>query len=173
VHLRTKQNSSQEPAQVFAMGALASSVGIPVLANGDMYTRDDMRSVMAASPRGAAGVMLGRPLLLNPSLLRHLRPPRGQDNTTAGTRQDTQEARSSCEDRAAETPSAEGEEEGGGSSEMLTALDLDANCLPIRMVIKDFLLECIRYEPPFQVCYSPLLLSSVDFLFNYFRVIRL
>jgi tRNA-dihydrouridine synthase len=118
VHLRTKKHASQEPAQLDVMGALASSVNIPVIANGDIYTCADLRSVMNFSPRGAAGAMLGRPLLLNPSLLCHLRLRDTIHNCT--------------------------------SSEQ-SKVDLESSCLPIRTVVQDFLHECIRYEPPFQI----------------------
>lgn len=116
------------------MGALASAVSIPVIANGDMYTCADMRSVMQVSPRGAAGVMLGRPVLLNPSLLRHLRPH--------SSNRDSEGHGIGHNNNATDT----------GDDGDVAAACFDANCLPIRTVIRDFLKECIRFEPPFQVC---------------------
>lgn len=136
MHLRTKSNASNEPAQMSAMGTLASSVKIPVIANGDIYTTDDMLSVMQASPRGAAGVMLGRPVLLNPSVLLHLRPQNSQPSEGDGL---------------AETVRNTGKEGSGDKESTKMGLNLDVSCLPIRTVIKDFLVECIRFEPPFQV----------------------
>lgn len=132
-----KENSSQEAAQVDLMGALASSVNIPVLANGDVYTRADMCAVMQAAPRGAAGVMLGRPLLLNPSLLRHLRPsPCPPPLVLCG------------DDVLATTTTTP---VSGSEDDPADSLDLDAHCLPIRTVVQHFLQECIRFEPPFQI----------------------
>ena len=195
VHLRTKQLSSQEPAQISAMGALASAVSIPVIANGDMYTCADMRSVMQLSPRGAAGVMLGRPVLLNPSLLRHLRHSQGgyaqaqhvnsdvslghdsnsddaKTNTTNNNDNDikiidhTRHIHNTQNSVESVSEEEQPQNQPAGCKDATVAvfnndfLDLDAHCLPIRTVIRDFLLECIRFEPPFQVCVCPLTLLS-------------
>ena len=71
VHLRQKTASSSDPAEWSLLGQLVGAVNIPVIANGDVYTRHDAEHLMKSS--GCSGVMMARPLLLNPSLL--LAPP--------------------------------------------------------------------------------------------------
>lgn len=50
------------------MKQLVDAVSVPVLANGDFYDPEDISTVIRSS--GCAGVMMGRPVLLNPSIFR-------------------------------------------------------------------------------------------------------
>lgn len=71
VHLRTKQDKASDPARWELLRPLVAALAIPVIANGDVYRQEDVEQLLAASH--CAGVMLARPVLYNPSLLRTLR----------------------------------------------------------------------------------------------------
>lgn len=71
VHLRTKQDKASDPARWELLRPLVAALSIPVIANGDVYRQEDVEQLLAASH--CAGVMLARPVLYNPSLLRTLR----------------------------------------------------------------------------------------------------
>uniref|UniRef100_UPI0021CA5C31 tRNA dihydrouridine synthase n=1 Tax=Microvirga sp. Mcv34 TaxID=2926016 RepID=UPI0021CA5C31 len=58
VHGRTRQQFYKGQADWNAIAAVVRSVGIPVIANGDIGTLDDARRCLSAS--GAAAVMVGR-----------------------------------------------------------------------------------------------------------------
>ena len=68
MHLRSPRTPSSAPAQFELLTSLTAAVSIPVLANGDVYTRGDMRHLISTT--GISGAMLGRPALLNASLFR-------------------------------------------------------------------------------------------------------
>ena len=67
VHLRQRATREREPANWTALQRLVSAVSIPVNANGDFYDPTDILNTILNT--GCAGIMLARPLLLNPSLL--------------------------------------------------------------------------------------------------------
>jgi len=70
VHMRTKDDKQSDPARWELLRAVVNAVKIPVVANGDLYSREDVERIKEES--GCAGVMLARPVLYNPSVLRTL-----------------------------------------------------------------------------------------------------
>jgi tRNA-dihydrouridine synthase 2 len=70
VHLRTKGDTEQTDARTHETlkRIIDMGVKVPVLANGDMYSDARMESMIQGS--GCAGVMLARPFLFDPSLVR-------------------------------------------------------------------------------------------------------
>jgi tRNA-dihydrouridine synthase len=66
--MRTKDMESNVPALWSHLKPLVECVKIPVIANGDVYTHEDIHNVRTIS--GCSGVMLSRALLLNASLIR-------------------------------------------------------------------------------------------------------
>ncbi|KAG5180339.1 hypothetical protein JKP88DRAFT_152987, partial [Tribonema minus] len=66
VHARLRSTDPKEPALWDMLRPVVDSVGIPVIANGDIYSRADMATVRAQT--GCASVMLARPALLNCSV---------------------------------------------------------------------------------------------------------
>jgi tRNA-dihydrouridine synthase 2 len=70
VHFRQRQTREREAADWSGMARLVQAVSVPVFANGDFYNPTDICS--AVQDGGCAGVLLARPLLLNPSMLRFL-----------------------------------------------------------------------------------------------------
>lgn len=66
VHGRTKNTRSSIPADIDAIKLVASSVNVPVVANGDCFTRVDAYRI--AQHTGVAGVMSVRGILSNPAL---------------------------------------------------------------------------------------------------------
>ncbi|GMI23385.1 hypothetical protein TeGR_g8637, partial [Tetraparma gracilis] len=70
LHPRTASDSSHVPsarARWASLRPLFDCVPIPVLLNGDCYTRADIQSIPALLP-SCAGVLLARPALLDPSI---------------------------------------------------------------------------------------------------------
>jgi tRNA-dihydrouridine synthase len=140
VHLRTKTTSSNSPANWDALGALVRSVSIPVIANGDVYTIADVEFLVQST--GCVGAMVGRvslrvvavirfiscqPALLNPSLLSRPGPI---------TRHATGDPQLCSPQTNSYIPV---------SSEQVECWK------PLREVIGDFLEECVKYDPSFQV----------------------
>ncbi len=69
VHARRADDREKAVAARWeALRPVVEAVGVPVLANGDLYTWDDIERVRRDS--GCAGVLLARPALLNPSIFR-------------------------------------------------------------------------------------------------------
>ena len=66
VHGRTKSQRSSTPPDYAAIRMLKKSVNVPLIANGDAYTLDDVHKI--AKLTGADGVMAARGLLENPAL---------------------------------------------------------------------------------------------------------
>jgi tRNA-dihydrouridine synthase C len=71
IHARTKQQMYMPPVDHAAVGRARASVSMPVVANGDIASRDDLERCRALS--AAHGFMLGRASLSNPFLFRELR----------------------------------------------------------------------------------------------------
>jgi tRNA-dihydrouridine synthase B len=67
VHGRTRSQFYDGRADWAAVGAVVSSVAIPVVVNGDCATAEDARAMLALS--GAAGVMIGRAAIGAPWLV--------------------------------------------------------------------------------------------------------
>lgn len=65
VHGRTPQER-REPVHYDAIKLIKDSIGIPVVANGDIFTDEDAQRVVQQT--GADGVMSARGLLANPAL---------------------------------------------------------------------------------------------------------
>lgn len=68
VHARTKVEGYKPPAHWEWIGRIQDAVGIPVIANGEIWTLDDYRRCREIS--GVADVMLGRGMVANPGLAR-------------------------------------------------------------------------------------------------------
>ncbi len=66
VHCRERYMSYKEPADWSLLRPIVDAVQVPVVANGDIYTRKDMDMVRQWS--GCSGVMLARPALFNCSV---------------------------------------------------------------------------------------------------------
>jgi tRNA-dihydrouridine synthase C len=71
VHGRTKADGYRPPARWAHIDRVRAAVGIPIIANGELWTVDDYRRCREAS--GCADVMLGRGALADPLLPRRLR----------------------------------------------------------------------------------------------------
>ncbi len=68
VHCRERHASYKEPADWSFLKPIVDVVHVPVVANGDIYTRKDMDRIRQLS--GCSGVMLARPALFNCSVFR-------------------------------------------------------------------------------------------------------
>jgi tRNA-dihydrouridine synthase C len=66
VHARSKVDGYKPPAYWGAIGEIRQALHIPVIANGEMWTPNDIAQCIAES--GCADVMLGRGLLATPDL---------------------------------------------------------------------------------------------------------
>lgn len=73
VHGRTKHNKSSDPVDLEAVKLVKESVSIPVVANGDVNSLDDMDEVV--SKTGVDGVMSARGILANPAMFHANRYP--------------------------------------------------------------------------------------------------
>ena len=71
VHARTKLDGYRPPAHWPWVGRLASSLPIPVVANGEVWCEADWRRCLAES--GVQDVMLGRGAVADPFLARRIR----------------------------------------------------------------------------------------------------
>eukprot|EP00596_Hydrurales_sp_CCMP1899_P006875 CAMPEP_0119051694 /NCGR_PEP_ID=MMETSP1177-20130426/73236_1 /TAXON_ID=2985 /ORGANISM="Ochromonas sp, Strain CCMP1899" /LENGTH=401 /DNA_ID=CAMNT_0007031003 /DNA_START=254 /DNA_END=1459 /DNA_ORIENTATION=+ len=67
VHLRKRGVESTIPAELLVMKELVLAAKVPLIANGDMYTQEAITQMLNESK--CSGVMLGRPVLLNASIL--------------------------------------------------------------------------------------------------------
>jgi tRNA-dihydrouridine synthase C len=71
VHGRTKLDGYRPPAYWDRIGCIREAVGIPVVANGEVWTVDDARRCLAES--GCDALMLGRGMVADPGLARAVR----------------------------------------------------------------------------------------------------
>lgn len=71
VHARTREDSYRPPARWEWLAHVRQAVGIPVIANGEVWTADDWGRCRAIS--GCSDVMLGRGAVADPFLARELR----------------------------------------------------------------------------------------------------
>lgn len=74
---RTRADKPTEPARWDAIRPLVQGLRIPVIANGDIYTREHLAAVRAAAGDPRLAVMLARPALYNPSVFRVLKDAEG------------------------------------------------------------------------------------------------
>lgn len=77
VHGRTKRQGYKPPAYWDRIGKIREAVKIPVIANGEIWTRDDALRCQRES--GCQDLMLGRGAVANPWLLRALRTGQASD----------------------------------------------------------------------------------------------
>lgn len=68
VHARTKDEGYRPPAHWEWVGRIQAELGIPVIANGEIWTVEDYRRCVEIS--GVRDVMIGRGMLANPALAR-------------------------------------------------------------------------------------------------------
>jgi len=68
VHMRETHHRPRDPAQWERLAALVDAVGVPIIANGDIYTEKDAQKVAKMS--GCHGVMFARGALKNASVFR-------------------------------------------------------------------------------------------------------
>ena len=73
VHARTKAQGYEPPAHWDRLALIREAVGIPVVANGDLWTVADVRRCLAVS--GCDAVMLGRGMVTDPGLALAIRDP--------------------------------------------------------------------------------------------------
>lgn len=71
VHARTKADGYRPPARWHAVAAIREAVGIPVIANGEVWTIADYQAIRAAT--GCCDVMLGRGAVADPLLAKRIR----------------------------------------------------------------------------------------------------
>jgi tRNA-dihydrouridine synthase C len=71
VHARTKEEGYRPPAHWEWIAKIREAVSIEVVANGEVWTRDDYRRIRAVS--GCDAVMIGRGLIARPDLARCIR----------------------------------------------------------------------------------------------------
>lgn len=73
VHGRTVHQRPSDPVDYRAIKAIKDAVRVPVIANGDIFTRDQADRI--AMQTGVDGVMAARGLLANPALFSHTEHP--------------------------------------------------------------------------------------------------
>jgi tRNA-dihydrouridine synthase C len=71
VHARTRDDGYRPPARWDCVAPIREALGIPVIANGEVWTVADWRAIRAAT--GCADVMLGRGAVADPLLSRRIR----------------------------------------------------------------------------------------------------
>lgn len=71
VHARSKADGYKPPAYWHLIADIRERLGIPVIANGEIWTLDDYKACKAQS--GCTDFMLGRGLLANPGLAREIK----------------------------------------------------------------------------------------------------
>ena len=121
IHGREAGDESQQPAKLDRLVEVvkllkSSSLGVPIILNGDMYTRNDMMNLKRRS--GADGIMLARPALYNTSIFIK---PSAKDKVEDGDGDE----------------SSEEEKRYGYDSELL---------LPKTKVVQDYLEHANRYD---------------------------
>mmetsp|Transcript_13820 Transcript_13820/g.19804 ORF Transcript_13820/g.19804 Transcript_13820/m.19804 type:complete len:442 (-) Transcript_13820:70-1395(-) len=84
IHAREVEDDSTKPASWDRLGNIVSSLSVPTIVNGDMYTREDISALKAKS--GADSIMLARPALYNTSIFRTRAQKHSEDNTESGKR---------------------------------------------------------------------------------------
>ncbi|MHB9118156.1 MAG: tRNA dihydrouridine synthase [Burkholderiales bacterium] len=77
VHARTKAQAYRPPAHWEWLAPIREAVGIPVIANGDVWDRADWRRIREVS--GCEDVMLGRGAVIRPGLARNIRQPQAEE----------------------------------------------------------------------------------------------
>lgn len=70
---RTREDTANDPARWEALKPLVQGLGIPVIANGDLYTREHVAALRESVGDPSLAVMLARPALYNPSVFRTLK----------------------------------------------------------------------------------------------------
>lgn len=71
VHARTKEDGYRPPAHWQAIATIREAIGIPVIANGEIWTETDAQDCRRVS--GCDDLMLGRGAVTNPMLARRIR----------------------------------------------------------------------------------------------------
>ncbi|MGI2025890.1 tRNA-dihydrouridine synthase [Endozoicomonas acroporae] len=71
VHARTKTEGYRPPAHWEYIGKIRENLGIPVIANGEIWNHEDARRCMDAS--GCTDLMVGRPSLVTPNITTMIR----------------------------------------------------------------------------------------------------
>ena len=71
VHARTKVQGYEPPAHWHWLKTIREQVGIPIIANGDVFTLDDYIAIRQAS--GCDDVMIGRGAVMRPDLARQIK----------------------------------------------------------------------------------------------------
>ncbi len=71
VHARTKQDAYRPPARWECVASIREAVGIPVIANGEVWNLADYRHIRTVT--GCTDVMLGRGAVADPLLSRRIR----------------------------------------------------------------------------------------------------
>ncbi|MGO0307686.1 tRNA-dihydrouridine synthase [Endozoicomonas acroporae] len=71
VHARTKAEGYRPPAHWEYIGKIRENLGIPVIANGEIWNHEDARRCMDAS--GCTDLMVGRPSLVTPNITTMIR----------------------------------------------------------------------------------------------------
>jgi len=84
VHARTRVQLYRPPVDWLAIGRARASVAIPVVANGDITSLDDLRA--CAEQSGCTAFMIGRAAMGIPDLFRRLRGWRGRALDRVGMR---------------------------------------------------------------------------------------
>lgn len=72
LHDSTRHDKSHSPARWGSLKALVDGLTVPIIANGDLYTRQHVEELRASVGDPGLAVMLARPALHNPSVFRTL-----------------------------------------------------------------------------------------------------
>lgn len=81
VHARTRVDGYRPPARWECVAPIRTALGIPVIANGEVWNAADYRDIRAAT--GCTDVMLGRGAVADPLLSRRVRTGAGADHLAA------------------------------------------------------------------------------------------
>lgn len=81
VHARTRVDGYRPPARWECVAPIRAALGIPVIANGEVWNAADYRAIRAAT--GCTDVMLGRGAVADPLLSRRIRTGTGADHLAA------------------------------------------------------------------------------------------
>ncbi len=137
VHCRFPAQREHEAAHWGELAPIVRALrplGVPVIANGDMYRREDAAAIMAST--GCAGVMLGRPALFNLSLFR--------SNVLAA------EQRAARADSAKSASTSANPSSSSNDSSSLGDAGKGATLMPIETIVRLYLEECIRWDCNYQ-----------------------